>query len=256
MWLYRKKVCFEGRASWGSWDQEPGGAFKIVLADGWNHIHVGDISDYLLLRRAVLRTRTVREVIELAICATTIETVVKLLPREKASRNRKRRLLDAAVEKLRPYVDSARSPSGIAMASRAATPKTHVSKVKESKLTQSRSPGVQNRRVQVRRVETPSASESYSEESCCSVESSGSESYPEEEEEDDDAEDDDAEDDDALDKKMTQMAWVCKHCAQVTGAQTMFAQLVFRVPPGIALQRARLVSNTESFLSGAPHEHL
>ena len=224
-------MFFEGRASWGSWDQESGEEFKIVLADGWNHIHVGDISDYLLLRRAVLRTRTVREVIELAICATTVETVVKLLPRKKAARNRKWRLLDAAVEKLRPYVDSARSPSGIAMTSRAATPKTHVSTVKEPKLTQSRSPGVQNRRVQVRRVETPSASESYSE------------SYTEEDEEDDDAEDDDAEDDDALDKKMTQMAWVCKHCAQVTGAQTMFAQLVFRVPPGIALQRARQVSN-------------
>ena len=65
------------------------------------------------------------------------------------------------------------------------------------------------------------------------MESSGSESYPEEDEEDDDT----------LDKKMTQMAWVCKHCAQVTGAQTMFAQLVFRVPPGNALQRARQVSN-------------
>ena len=198
-------MCLGGRPSWGSWGQESG-EIKIALADGWNHIHIGDISDYLVVRRAVLRTRTVREVIELAICATTVETFVKLLPRKKASRNRKWRLLDAAVEKLRPYVDSARSPSGVAMTSRAATPKTQVSKVHVSRLTQSRSPGVQNRRVQVRRVETLSASESYSEESCCSVESSGSESYPEEDEEDDDA----------LDKKMTQMAWVCKRCAQDT----------------------------------------
>ena len=216
---------------------------KIILADGWNHILIGDISDYLIVRHAVLRTRTVSDVIEFATCATTAQTYVKFLPRKAASRNAKWRILETKLEELRSQISSAQSH--IPRRSRAATPQTQESKVQVSRRTKSRSPGVLHHRVQAPRVEESSSSESYSEESGYPEASSTPESYPEE----------DAEDDDALDEKMTQMAWVCKHCAQVTGAGTMVLQFVFRVPPGIAPQREQQMSNTKSGPHGDPHAH-
>ena len=48
---------------------------KIALADGWNHIIIGDVSDYLAEMRALLRTRTVSEaIVESATSATTAQT--------------------------------------------------------------------------------------------------------------------------------------------------------------------------------------
>ena len=115
-----------------------------------------------------------------------------------------------------------------------------------SRRTKSRSPGVLHHRVQAPRDEESSSSESYSEETGYpEASSTPPESCPEE----------GAEDDDALDEKMTQTAWVCKHCAQVTGAGTMVLQFVFRVPPGIAPQREQQMSNTKSGPHGDPHAH-